>query len=97
MQKDCTDGIKLELEHIFTELNVLESIIKLTKDSCFEKENNSIYYDLTKDKMVEISNERNHYINLLSLAVEKVNTIRNIGEMLELGIYNSTPTIAAER
>ena len=99
MQKDFNFIFQQKSSIIFTELNVLESILKLTIDSCFEKENNSIYYNLCNDKIIKLSNERNHYINLLSIAIEKLKIITDINETLEQEFisYSNTPTIAADK
>ena len=66
---------------------------------CFEKENNSIYYNLCNEKIIKLSNERNHYINLLSIAIEKLKIITDINETLEQEFisYSNTPTIAADK
>ena len=68
---------------LFDELSSLESVLKLTKDSCLKQEFNSNYYDLVDINKVKLSEERNHYLNLLTIAIEKVNLLKQINRNLE--------------
>lgn len=81
-------------------LNSLEGILKITYNSCMNKEFNSIYYDIPFDKRINISEERNIYINMISIALEKLSLIyeqhKNTEQEL-ISNHNNTPTIAAER
>ena len=58
------------------EIESLESIIELTKKFCLDREINSIYYNLEKKEKLNLSEERNHYINLLEIAIEKVLSLK---------------------
>ena len=86
-------------ERLYDELFTLESIIELTKEACLKKEFTAIYYELTENNKIALSEERNHYINLLSIALDKVERLKNINLSLEneASAYNRTPTIAADR
>ena len=70
-------------ERSFDELFTLESIIKLTQEACLDKEEDSIHYNLAKDNKVALSEERNHYINMLTIALEKVENIKNYNLRIE--------------
>ena len=87
------------LELSFKELFFLESLIKLTKESCLEMEMRANYYNLQQREQYKLSEERNHYINLLTIAQEKVSNLKNLSQRIEerLEHYSNTPTIAAER
>lgn len=77
-----------KIESSYDELDSLESIIKLTQKACRNQECNSIYYNLVADKKVALSEERNHYINMLSLALDKIANIRKTSLQLEEGLAN---------
>lgn len=83
----------------YDELSSLETIIKFTKDSCLEKEINAKYYNLINAEKKSLSKERNDYINMLNIALEKILNLKNINYKLESGScsYKRTPTIAADR
>lgn len=71
------------VDESFETLAMLETILELTLKSCFLKENDAIYYDLSDNLKLELSKERNQYMNLLSVALEKVEHIKNINIALE--------------
>ncbi len=73
MEKVMT-SIELSVEELFK----LESVIKLTKEACLEREFASIYYDLTDKNKSGLSEERNHYINLLSIALNMLSNLKEI-------------------
>lgn len=80
-KKDC---ILLNYFNIIQDyLCFLESLIKLTKSSCLEKEMNSSYYDLSKNNKLQLSEERNNYINVLSITLEKLEELKKICFELE--------------
>ena len=62
-------------EQTFREMHILHTIIKLVKESCEEKENKGIYYGLKVDGRKQICNERNHYINGLEAAEDRLSNI----------------------
>lgn len=70
-------------EKCFDELFILESVIKLTKEACLEKEFGANYYELTKKNKRALSEERNHYINLLTIALDKVEKLKSININIE--------------
>ena len=67
----------------FTKLYSLESILQVTKDVCQEKEFSSIYYNLPPKYKFTLSEERNHYINMLSLALDRVSDLKKINFSIE--------------
>lgn len=73
MEKVIT-GIENSINELFT----LESVIKLTKDACLEREFDSIYYGVSDDKKSKLSEERNHYINMLTIALDKLSNLKEI-------------------
>lgn len=72
-----------QFDATFNELFALKSIIKLTREICLDKEVNSFYYNLSEEYKKSLSEERNHYINMLSIALDKVANIENISETIE--------------
>lgn len=72
-----------QFDATFNELFALKSIIKLTREICLDKEINSSYYNLSAEYKKSLSEERNNYINMLSIALDKVANIENISETIE--------------
>lgn len=77
------NNLLVYFERSFDELFTLESIIKLTQEACLDKEEDSIHYNLIKDEKISLSKERNHYINMLTIALEKVENIKNYNLLIE--------------
>ena len=59
-------------EKIFDKLFMLESLLVTTKDSCIQKDFNN-----KSSNNIEISYERNNYINNLNLALTIISSIKN--------------------
>lgn len=77
------EKVYLCCENSFSKLYFLESLIKTTKDVCLEREFSSKYYNLpNKDKFI-LSEERNHYINMLTMALDKVAELKEINNEIE--------------
>lgn len=87
LQETKTD-IFAYFEKMFEELFVLESVVKFTKEACLEREINSEYYSLALADKAGLSEERNHYINMLSIALEKVNSLKTINSSIEKGLID---------
>ena len=68
---------------IFEELFTLESLLKLTKEACLKQEINSNYYNLDDSNKIKLSEERNHYLNLLTIAIDKVELLKQINQNIE--------------
>lgn len=73
---------------MFEELATLESLLKLTRDTCLKQEIDSKYYDLDDSNKIKLSQERNHYLNLLTIAIDKINKLNQINQNLEKEIYS---------
>lgn len=67
----------------FDELFVIDTLVKLTKTSCLDKEFQGQYYGIPQTKSCELSAERNHYINMLSLLSEKISYIMELSLSME--------------
>ena len=84
MNNKCYSNVILAYENsLFEELSSLESVLKSTKDSCLKQEINSNYYELADDNKVKLSEERNHYLNLLTIAIDKINLLKQINRNIE--------------
>ncbi len=69
-------------ENIVDELLTVESLIKTTVNNCRTKDCSAICYageNLTK----QLSEERNDYINVLSLALEKIKHVQMLNDEIE--------------
>ena len=84
------------------ELCVANSIIKLVRSSCLEREFTGEYYGISRDKTVHISEERNNYINMLNILSEKISNVMNLclslenESMLQQDTYNCCRQIATQ-
>lgn len=91
----------LELyDNIYEEIEQTDAIITTLKISCLNKEINGDYYNLNSMHSFNLSKERNQYINLLTVAQEKINKIKTLNNKMENNIrksYNKIPTIAADK
>ena len=76
MQKERNDllllGVNVAIEALFS----LETLIKLTQEYCLKKEFDSVYYNLPYNDKASLSEERNQYICMLNLALEKLKVIK---------------------
>lgn len=97
----CNKNEKLtrNFEVIFDGICKIESIVKLTQKACQEQELLSNYYSLPNGEKFQLSQERNHYINMLAITLTCVEDLKNSYLNLEQNFdnYSSTPTIAADR
>lgn len=96
MSNNRHDILASDFEIIFEKIYTLESVIKLTLNSCKEKEIKAEYYNLAFENTINLSEERSNYINMLALALEKLEQIKGICSNFEID-YNKTPTIAADK
>ena len=85
MKQYASTDMQSCFDSLFNEIFYLESIIKLTKESCLEREITASYYNLPKLEQTGLSEERNHYINMLSIAQEKLLNLKKINSELEKG------------
>ena len=83
----CNKKIYFCCENLYDELFLLESIIKMTKEACLKKEFSAIYYNLSDKERCILSEERNNYINMLSIALEKVDELKEINNNIEREVY----------
>ena len=66
----------------------LESIIKIVHESCLDKEVYSKHYNLTSKEKLDLSIERNNYINLLTIALDKISNLKRKNLILEESLSN---------
>ena len=70
--------LKSILDSAYINLFQLETLTELTKNACLEKELSSIYYDTNYDEQINLSKERNNYINMLTIIQDKIANLRKI-------------------
>lgn len=83
MEKIVEKNLVNYYQETFDELCVINSVVKLVKNSCLEREFSGEYYGIPRDKTIYISEERNNYINMLNILSEKVTHIMNLQLFLE--------------
>lgn len=71
-------------EQIFEELYAVDTIVNITKNSCLEREFRGQYYGTSSNESIKLSEERNNYINMLTILSEKISKLK----MLNLSIEN---------
>ncbi|MBO5738004.1 hypothetical protein J6R97_01545 [bacterium] len=69
-------------------LMTIENIIKIIKESCFYKEMFATYYSYQNNTNKQLSEERNLYINMLNIAIEKIAVLKEINNNIEKVFYN---------
>ena len=93
----CNREVNELNENIIDELITVESLLRSTMESCLNKECNSEYY-ATNDFTSKISAERNRYINMLTLAIERLKRVQELNSNIEnLIIKASTAQIKAKK
>lgn len=80
MAEICKDLLKVE--NVNDEIENLETLLELTKNYCLSKEFQSVHYNLSDAGAFLLSKERNHYINMLSITLDKLDKIKNINNDL---------------
>ena len=80
--------VQLSCDNLFNQLYSLESILRITKEICQEREFSATYYNLPQKDKFTLSEERNHYINMLELALARVSNIKEINSGLENELIN---------
>ena len=84
----CNADVNEINESIIDELQTVESLLKLTVESCLNKECNSEYY--ANDSTAQISAERNKYISTLLLALERLKHVQALNCEIEDLIIKSS-------
>ncbi len=72
MGRDHIDKLLCYYQNVLNELYIIDTIVKMTSDSCMEREFSGQYYGTTGKYSAQLSAERNSYINMLSVLSEKV-------------------------
>lgn len=65
------------------EIYSLETVIKALKEICQLKEFSASYYGLNNSFKHTLSEERNDYINLMDIALNKLNKLKSINNNIE--------------
>lgn len=61
--------------NVLHELYIIDTIVKMTSDYCTELEFSGQYYGMSGEYSSQLSAERNHYINMLSVLSEKISIL----------------------
>lgn len=83
MEKIQNHDVLSCVENTFDILCSLETIIKVTQDICLDKEISAIYYNLSSKEQFILSEERNNYINMMNLALDKLTSLKEINLTIE--------------
>ena len=78
----CSQTVNDLNELIIDELTTVESLVKATMNSCLSRECSSQYYN-QKELSSKLSEERNSYISMLGVALEKIKHIQSLNTAIE--------------
>jgi hypothetical protein len=67
----------------FDELYYLNTLVKMTKSSCQDREFRGEYFGMDCEGIKKLSSERNDYINMLNLMSDKLSNLININLSIE--------------
>lgn len=70
-------------ENTFDELTILSTLISSIQELCLNLEMNSQYYEDSANYVHKLSEERNKYINLSSMALQRLKKIEILNAELE--------------
>ena len=70
-------------EEIFNELYNAGVLLNATKCCCQDREFRGEYYGVPQNFIINISNERNEYLSLLTLLSDKINLINMLSNSIE--------------
>lgn len=75
-------------QNTYDEILMVRSLISLVRETCLNLELKSEYYENDKNYVLKLSEERNKYLNILSMAQDKLNNIEVLNIKLEDEIIN---------
>ena len=78
----CSQVVNDLNESIIEELLTVESLVQATMNSCLSRECGAQYYN-SSELTSKLSEERNSYINMLSVALEKIKHIQSLNSAIE--------------
>ena len=86
----------LEKQNIITDFNYffdilcsLETIVKITQTDCQNKEFYSEAGNFSYENRLILSEERNHYINMLTLAIDKIKLLKELNLSIENKLFKN--------
>ena len=75
--------VLLYQNEVFNQLHYANTLVKMTKTSCMDREFNKQYYGINNENSVKLSDERNEYIAMMDLISDKLSDILNINLCIE--------------
>lgn len=98
MKSTGSKDIRKFYQDAFSEMYVVNTLINVAKSNCQEKEFKAEYYGIPIKYTNYISDERNDYINILSVVADRISNLIELYLLHENEFnYNNTPTIAADK
>lgn len=70
-------------EQAFNEIYILNTLISMVKNTCERREYSGDYYGISKEASEKLSNERNEYINMLTVVSDKISHLIKLNLLLE--------------
>ncbi len=83
MGKNHINNLLHFCQSLYNEIDTLNTLAVMTKSYCTDKEFTGEYYSLKNEISLYLSEERNHYINMLTLVAESALKTRTLCESIE--------------
>ena len=92
MSMHNVNSVLMYNEEIFNELYNAGVLLDATKCCCRDREFRGEYYGVPQNFIINISNERNEYLSLLTLLSDKINLIHTLSCSIEkeLTLHHNT-------
>lgn len=82
MKKRKSDVLSYN-DEAFSEIYNTSSLIDAVLTCCQDKEFRGIYYDIPKKSAIKLSEERNGYMSLLTMASDKLHNLKQLNIIIE--------------
>ena len=87
MGKNHIDNLLDFCQKLYSKLEMIDTIIILTKSYYSEKEAYGKYYNLPREFSIHISQERTHCINMLTILSEHIEESIELNEAIEREVH----------
>ena len=73
-------------QEVFNKLYKINTLINMVKIMCEEREYKGEYYNISRDKAIKLSAERNDYINALTIVLDAISETIKLSILMETKI-----------
>lgn len=83
MKKYCNFDAYTCYQESFNKLYMINTLINMVRKMCEEREFKGEYYNISKKSAAKLSEERNDYINVLSIVCDSIADVLNLKLKME--------------